>query len=374
MSKTKDKTTSQNTDTILRNGDSAQTEASQRGLDPAQLSALEQAFRAWALASRRQADRLSRQRLLLIFLLLRSTGARLGEVLGLDASRDLELGTEDSGMAERPVVRFRSSGGDREVPLPTDVASELRAALADTELMDSLAAGPAGLLDMDQGHVRRKFYERALEAGIPRELASPSVLRRSLARSLVRQDVPLPVVQRMLGQSSANLTAAFCDYSEDEAGRIVEEYLRREERRKTSARNHFAGQITGVVVGPVVSSVELTSLGGFKVVSVVTKDSVERLGIRPGVLATADIKAPWVQVNAGTEEPICSAANRYPGVVRRILAHADEPVAAEVVAELADGTRLAAVVTAQSARRLGLAEGLPVWMSFGAFSVILNFG
>ena len=355
----------------------------QRGLDPAQLSALEQAFRSWVAASRRLADRLSRQRLLLIFLILRSTGARLGEVLGLDASRDLELGTSGStgsdgpggpGAASRPVVRFRSSGGDREVPLPADVASELRAALDDPELMDSLAAGAAGLFDMDQGHVRRKFYERALDAGIPRELASPSVLRRSLARSLVRQDVPLPVVQRMLGQSSANLTAAFCDYSEDEAGRIVEDYLKREERRKTSARNHFAGQVTRVNQGPVVSSVELTSLGGFKVVSVVTRDSVERLGIRPGVLATADIKAPWVQVTAGADEPVSSAANRYPAVVRRVLAHPDDPVAAEVVAVLSDGTRLAAVVTKESAERLDLREGSPVWVSFGAFSVILNFG
>jgi molybdate transport system regulatory protein len=260
------------------------------------------------------------------------------------------------------------------VPLTADIAKELRAALADPELLGSQATWAASPFAMDQGHVRRKFYERACEAGIPRELASPSALRRSLARSLVRQDVPLPVVQRMLGQSSANLTAAFCDYSEDEAGRIVEEFLQREERRKTSARNRFAGQITRVTGGPVVSSVELTSLGGFKVVSVVTKDSVERLGIRPGVLATADIKAPWVQVTAGPQEPVSSAANRYPGVVRRVLTHPSDPVAAEVVAELADGTRLAAVVTAESAKRLQLKVGAPVWVSFGAFSVILNLG
>lgn len=351
-----------------RHGATATPGQGQRGLEPAQLSALERAFRDWVAASRRQADRLSRQRLWLIFLLLRSTGARLGEVLALDPGRDLDLSPA------RTLVCFRSSGGDREVPLPTDVAEELRVALADPALLDSLGDDLSRLFDMDQGHVRRKFYERALEAGIPRELASPSVLRRSLARKLVRQDVPLPVVQRMLGQSSANLTAAFCDYSEDEAGLIVEEYLRREERRKTSARNRFAGQITRVLRGPVVSEIELTSLGGFKVYSVVTLDSVERLGIRPGVLATADIKAPWVQVTAGADEPVCTASNRYPGVVRRVLTHADEPVAAEVVAELADGTRMAAVITAESARRLGLKEGAPVWVSFGAFSVILNFG
>ncbi len=356
-------------------------DAVQRGLDAQQLSALEQAFRTWVAAARRQTDRLSRQRLLLIFLLLRATGARLGEVLALDPGRDLDLtplggpdGSPTGGQGRRPVARFRSGGTVREVPLPADVAGELRAALADPQLTDSLEDGLARLFAMDQGHVRRKFYERAIEAGLPRELASPSALRRSLARSLVRQDVPLPVVQRLLGQSSADLTAAFCDYSADEAGRIVEDYLKREERRKTSARNRFTGQITRVTPGPVVSQIELTSLGGFKVVSVVTQESVERLGIAPGVLATADIKAPWVQVSAGAEEPRSSAANRYPAVVRRVLASPVDPVAAEVVAELSDGTRLAAVVTAESARRLRLTNGAPVWVSFGAFSVILNFG
>ncbi len=340
-----------------------------RGLDLAQLSALERGFRQWMEASRRQADRHSRRRLWLIFLLLRSTGARLGEVLGLDASRDLVLAQE------RPCARFGIPPEGREVPLPADVAAELRAALADGELLAGIPGGAARLFGMDQGHVRRKFYERAEAAGIPRDLASPSVLRRTRARQLMRQDVPLPIVQRLLGQSSADLTAAFSDYSEAEAGEIVEAYLKREERRKTSARNRFFGQVTRVTSGPVVAEVEVTSLGGFKVYSVVTRESVERLGIAPGVLATADIKAPWVQMSAGAEEPVSTAANRYPATVRRVVtgpAHSGE-VVAEVVAELADGTRLASVITAESARRLDLREGMPVWASFGAFSVILNF-
>jgi len=258
------------------------------------------------------------------------------------------------------------------VPLPVDVAKHLREALADP----TLAPDAAKLFDMDQGHVRRKFYERAQEAGIPRELASPSVLRRSRARQLMRQDVPLPVVQRLLGQSSADLTAAFSDYSDDEAGRIVEDYLKREERRKTSARNRFCGAVSRVIEGPVVASVEVTSLGGFKVTSVVTRESVERLGIRPGVLATADIKAPWVQLCAGEAEPRSTAENRYPAIVRRILTGEAQGdlVAVEVLSELSDGTRLAAVITHASLRHLNLSIGSPVWASFGAFSVILNFG
>jgi molybdate transport system regulatory protein len=348
---------------LADSGDAARA-ADSRCLDAAQIARLEQAFRSWMDASRRRADYASRRRLWLIFLLLRSTGARLGEVLGLNPLRDLDLDEQ------RPLARFGGPQG-REVPLPEDVARALREALADPDL----AAEAATLLDMDQGHVRRKFYERAEAAGIPRDLASPSVLRRSLARQLMRQDVPLPVVQRLLGQSSADLTAAFSDYTNAEAGQIVEEYLKREERRKSSARNRFFGAVTNVIEGPVVASVEITSLGGFKVVSVVTQESVSRLGIRPGMLATADIKAPWVQLTAGEQEPPVSAANRYPAVVRRILtgeAQGDH-VAAEIMAELSDGTMLAAVVTGKSVARLGLAVGQPVWASFGAFSVILNF-
>jgi molybdate transport system regulatory protein len=340
--------------------------AEPRSLDEAQLARLEKAFRSSMETSRRRADYTSRRRLWLIFLLLRSTGARLGEVLGLDPTRDLLL------EGERPTARFGGNGEGREVPLPADVAAALREALADP----TLAPDAARLFDMDQGHVRRKFYERAEAAGLPRELASPSVLRRSRARQLMRQDVPLPVVQRLLGQSSADLTAAFSDYSDDEAGRIVEDYLKREERRKTSARNRFFGAVSKVIQGPVVASVEVTSLGGFKVTSVVTRESVERLGIRPGVLATADIKAPWVQLAAGEDEPRSTAANRYPAIVRRILTGEEQGdlVAAEVVAELSDGTKLAAVITHESVRRLGISIGSPVWASFGAFSVILNFG
>lgn len=64
------------------------------------------------------------------------------------------------------------------------------------------------------------------------------------------------------------------------------------------------------------------------------------------------------------------------GIVRRILTGEAQGdlVAAEVVAELSDGTRLAAVITHESLRRLDIAVGAPVWASFGAFSVILNFG
>ena len=61
-----------------------------RCLDTVQLSRLEQSFRDWAQDAIRSDVRLSRQRILLIFLLIRYTGARLNEVLALNPFGDIE--------------------------------------------------------------------------------------------------------------------------------------------------------------------------------------------------------------------------------------------------------------------------------------------
>src|SRR5665647_1222586 len=60
-----------------------------RYLDTAQLSRLEQSFRQWAAGAARSDVRLSRKRILLIFLLIRYTGAKLNEVLALDPFQDI---------------------------------------------------------------------------------------------------------------------------------------------------------------------------------------------------------------------------------------------------------------------------------------------
>ena len=58
----------------------------------------------------------------------------------------------------------------------------------------------------------------------------------------------------------------------------------------SSARNRFEGLVTRVVRGDVVSQVEVQS-GPHRLVSVVTTESVDDLGLEPGVLAVAQVKA-----------------------------------------------------------------------------------
>lgn len=65
---------------------------------------------------------------------------------------------------------------------------------------------------------------------------------------------------------------------------------------QTSARNAFPGIVTRVVRGDVVSQVEVLS-GQHRLVSLMTTESVDALGLEPGVRATASVKSTHVVVD-----------------------------------------------------------------------------
>ncbi|KAA0235852.1 MAG: hypothetical protein JJLCMIEE_00809 [Acidimicrobiales bacterium] len=62
-----------------------------------------------------------------------------------------------------------------------------------------------------------------------------------------------------------------------------------------SARNRFTGIITSVIVDKVAAQVEIQA-GPHRIVSLLTREAVEELGLEPGVLATASVKATNVIV------------------------------------------------------------------------------
>src|ERR1700759_3039753 len=64
-----------------------------------------------------------------------------------------------------------------------------------------------------------------------------------------------------------------------------------------SARNRFPGIVRSVQVDGVMALVEIEA-GPFLVTAAVTRDSVEELGLAPGVPATAAVKATSVMVFA----------------------------------------------------------------------------
>ncbi len=65
---------------------------------------------------------------------------------------------------------------------------------------------------------------------------------------------------------------------------------------KLSARNVLKGKIVQVKAGAVNSEVTLELPGGAQVVSIITKESAENLGLAPGKQAYAVIKASNVMI------------------------------------------------------------------------------
>ena len=62
-----------------------------------------------------------------------------------------------------------------------------------------------------------------------------------------------------------------------------------------SARNHLTGLVTRVVSDTVMSQVEL-QCGRYRIVSLISTEAVVELGLAPGSIATADIKATNVSL------------------------------------------------------------------------------
>jgi molybdopterin-binding protein len=82
--------------------------------------------------------------------------------------------------------------------------------------------------------------------------------------------------------------------------REVERLSARPRRHATqdqlSARNRFTGVVRSVEVDGVMALVELEA-GPFLVTAAITRDSVAELGLSPGVVATAAVKATSVMID-----------------------------------------------------------------------------
>ncbi|MFC9239823.1 molybdopterin-binding protein [Streptomyces decoyicus] len=68
----------------------------------------------------------------------------------------------------------------------------------------------------------------------------------------------------------------------------------------TSVRNSFAGIVTKVTLDDVIAQVEIQS-GPHRLVSVVSREAVEELGIEVGVTATARVKSTNVHIDRAGE-------------------------------------------------------------------------
>lgn len=326
-------------------------------LDPLQLEQLEHCFRTWAEDSTVKRRKASRRRILLIFLLIRYTGAKLSEVLTLQPMTDIDITGQ--------TVTYRSGGGEqaRQAAISQSLALELKALLSQhqTQTEEFFAVDPA--------YVRKKFYERAYECGFEKTQGGPEMLRRARAVELMRNNMPLPAVQRLLGHSSPSLTTSRISFSDEDVREVTRMYMERESGRKTSARNTFFGKVLQLEKGDVQTLVELVTADGGTISALITNTSCQRMGLRPGRLVTAEIKSPWLILERCDRPGSSSAENQRDGAISRITAGT---LNTECAVNLPDGTELCSIMTTRGFKQLALNEGEPVRVLFGAYSVIIH--
>ncbi len=331
-------------------------------LDTTQLNRLEQAFRKWADSSPRSDIRFSRQRILLVFLLIRYTGAKLNEVLRLNPFKQIDW--------NRHVVVFCAGTGGggsetREVQISEMLCGEIRSRVNQPRFQ----ALADGVFNLDPGFIRRKFYEQAQTCGFSRRLGGPEAIRKARAVELLQSNMPLPAVQMLLGHSTPGLTSSYVHFSRDEIQLITKRFMEKESARKTSARNSFCGKINSIVRGDIQSCIILTTIEGYSVTTVITNDSLERLGLRPGRLITAEVKAPWVTLQGGEAEPLCSAENKLKGTLTRITRGR---INTECVVKISDMTEICAIVASAGNWLPEMKAGDNVWVLFNCFAVVLH--
>lgn len=139
---------------------------------------------------------------------------------------------------------------------------------------------------------------------------------------------------------------------------------------KTSARNQFAGTVHAVRAGAINDEIELDVAGGLRIVATVTRESRDELGLVPGAKAFALVKASSIILMTEASDVRLSARNQLAGRVARVVPGA---INTEVVIDLPGGaSSVAAVITNESARNLGLAPGSSATAIFKASSVIIG--
>jgi molybdate transport system regulatory protein len=136
---------------------------------------------------------------------------------------------------------------------------------------------------------------------------------------------------------------------------------------KTSARNQFLGTVKSIKVGAINAEVVLDIGGGDTLAAVITNESVDHLALKAGTEAYAMIKAPWVIVTT-SDGFKTSARNELRGTVVRCQEGA---INGEVIIELSGGKTVAAIVTNDSIKSLGLREGVKACALIKASHVIL---
>ncbi len=324
-------------------------------LDPLQLIQLEWSFRQWVRITSRYETRLARQRILIIFLLIRYTGATLEEVLALNLETDF---VEQSLLIRDGETRQQVI---RRVPLVGHIAQDIREFLRNPDIYSACTDQSA----LQPSAVRHKFHQRAEACGFLESLGSPEKIRLARATELLRKGVSPSEIVQLMGCSffarnpPHNPAKDLADTSP----------LRKNLFATNRKRNTFCGEIVEVQGGTLQSQILLCTSTGHHFIVIVSNDSTDRLALRPGSRVTAEIKPHAVNLQINNPYATSSIDNCFAG---EIVGITRGKVSWECAVDIGGGVNIYSLISVHYAVTLNLRIGRKAWVAFNSFAVILH--
>ncbi|MGC2165500.1 MAG: TOBE domain-containing protein [Gallionella sp.] len=138
---------------------------------------------------------------------------------------------------------------------------------------------------------------------------------------------------------------------------------------KNSARNQFFGRVTQILSGLVSAEIKISISEHDEIAAIIAHESLENLEIKVGCEVWVLIKSSSVILATEDANYKMSVTNFLRGTVLRITTGKDS---SDVVLVLDGGNTVSAIVSNESAKRMGLREGAKASAIFQASSILLG--
>lgn len=297
------------------------------------------AWENWAAAPLTPARKVARARLHLIFLLVRFGGLRLAEALAFEPA-DLDLQTG--------LLQTRGAFG-RHLLLPMHSLRLLRRILSLEE------ARQPGFLHLDSGFIRRAFHNVATFAGVKPAWAGPRALRYLRGHELLRQHMPLKLIQDYLGLARPAQISAFLEF--------IAAYG--DSPAASREANIFTGVVEEITTGVRTTQIRLRTFSGLWLTAHFPLRESARLEPQPEMVVSARIAPDRILLG----KQYAGYANVLAG---KLTALYNDGVEAFIALELAGGEIMQAEMESSLLADFEPEQGLEVLACFPARAVALQ--
>ena len=181
-----------------------------------EVNTLIKAYRDYMLEAKEQKNKkryMRRWRQFIIFMVLRETGARLSEVLGIDDTKDIDFDNNS--------IRIRTLKRKKETFRTVFISDKLIAEIS--RFLMSFPEMRGKLFKLNKRSVQYYFSDMCQRANIPKKKSHIHILRHTRAVEYIKANIPLHHIKQLLGHSSLITTSVYLNVYSSEIKQILQE-------------------------------------------------------------------------------------------------------------------------------------------------------